>query len=213
MARGRFGVGPVNMPVSRASMELLRQRLALVSVEFDMSFIGALYPYRQRMLEQLKASGLSIVVNPHRSDVTRSFEESRANQPSWLDYMAGLATSRATLNFSESSARGSQQLKTRVLEAGLAGTLLITDDRNLTSRFWYPGDEFLEFSDVQELLEIACQIQSDISKTDVMSEAFAKRAQLLAHTHFWGAVDIGLESSGLPLVGAAKIEGTRTATG
>ena len=121
LVRGRAEVGPVNMPISRATTALIDERIAGIEPQHDVSFIGALYPYRVEIIERLRAAGVRVAVNPHRRDDAADFESSRRDLPSYLDYIAGLRSSRMTINFSQSSAGPVQQLKTRVLEATLVG--------------------------------------------------------------------------------------------
>lgn len=90
-------------------------------------------------------------MNPHRTDVTHDFADSRAIQPTYLDYMAGLFQSQMTINLSRSSAGDFQQLKTRVLEASAVGCLVLTDDVDRTDRFWVPGEEFGFFATPRDL--------------------------------------------------------------
>ncbi len=198
LVRGRAEVGPVNMPLSRQSMRLVDERLASVEVTHDVSFIGALYPYRVELLEQLRSAGIRVAVNPHRSDVTDDLASSRADQPSWLDYMAGLAGSHMTLNFSRSSAGPFEQLKTRVLEATLAGTVLLTDDHDRTRLFYERDLEFLEFDSVDQLPALVTDLLSDPARLSAMKEAGKQRAYSLVHTNFWGGIERGLRERGLP---------------
>ena len=200
LVRGRPEVGPINMPMSDLSMDLVDERLARVDIEHDISFIGVLYPYRQQMIEALRAEGLSVAVNPHRSDDARTRQATMINQPGWLEYMAGLASSRATINFSESAARPVQQLKTRVIEAGLAGTFLLTDDRDRTDHFWIEGEEYGRFSSIHDLPAVAESFLSDPVRLDVARAAFGVKARELARTGFWGGIDTGLRHRGLPAV-------------
>lgn len=200
LVRGVPEVGPVNMPMSDESMALVEERLSTVEVEHDVSFVGVLYPNRIEMIEALRAEGFSVVVNPHRQDEARTRQETMANQPGWLEYMAGLAGSRATINFSESSAGGVQQLKTRVIEAGLAGTLLLTDDVNLTSRFWTPDVEYGYFSSLGDLPGVAESFLSDGQRSERARVAFAHKSRELARTGFWGEIDSVLLRRGLPSV-------------
>lgn len=194
---GRPEVGPVNMPMSDLSMALVDERLASVSVEHDVSFVGVLYPYRVDLIEALRAEGLSVVINPHRSDEARTRQETMVNQPGWLEYMAGLASSRATINFSESAARPVQQLKTRVIEAGLAGTLLLTDDVDRTSRFWVEGVEYGVFRTPADLPSVAESFLGDQERTDAARAAFSARSRDLARYGFWDGIHQGLKRRGL----------------
>lgn len=204
MVRGRPEVGPVNMPVSRESLALVDARLAGVTPSFDVSFVGVMYPYRMAMVSALRAAGVSVAVNPHRADRAADDASSRVDQPSWLDYMAGLRSSRMTLNFSQSSAGRFEQLKTRVIEATLAGTLLLTDDIDRTRRFWTLGDEYEYFATVADLPGVVSRLLDDPARVTAMAAAGEVRARSLAHTHFWGGIEEGLRRRGLPAIGESR---------
>lgn len=194
----RFEVGPVNMPVSAQSLNLVHERLQGVSPSHDVSFVGALYPYRVNLINQLRGLGIDVVVNPHRPDSTHDFASSKANQPGWLDYMAGLASSRMTINFSRSSAGEFEQLKTRVIEATLAGTFLLTDDKSSTRRFFTEGSEFDYFSSVETLPEV---VSSWLGKPDALLSgrlAAQRKAQDIALFDFWDGISRGLKIRQLP---------------
>jgi len=199
LVSARVEVGPVNMPVSRESIDLVDSAISGVVKTHDVSFIGALYPYRVELIASLRAQGLNVAVNPHRSDVTADFESSRANQPSWLEYMRGLASSHMTINFSQSSAGPFEQLKTRVLEAGLAGTYLLTDDKDRT-RLFFESDEFSTFDSVKELPELIASLLVDRAALDARARKAQVRARELAVTDFWTRIDQGLRARGLPRV-------------
>ncbi len=195
MVRGRAEVGPVNMPMSSASLELLHSRIDSLPKTHDVSFIGALYPYRVALIEMLRAEGLNVAVNPHRAEATKNLLESRADQPGWLDYMAGLAQSKMTINFSQSSAGPFQQLKTRVLEATLAGTYLLTDDRDRTREFFEPGVEFGFFPTTEDLPKLAPDFIRAAETFDWRS--VQEKAEYLGRTDYWSGIESGLAVRGL----------------
>ena len=201
MVRGRPEVGPIPLVLSRESQALLTDRLIGVTPEFDLSFIGSMYPYRVALVEQLRAAGVSVAVNPHRSDTAEDLESSRRDQPSWLDYMAGLASSRMTLNFSQSTAGRYEQFKWRVMEAGLAGTLLLTDDRDRTSRFFLPEVEYGYFPNVKQFPKVLSEYMSDPQRVARVAAAGARKAQELAPEGLWRAVDFGLHRRKLRSLG------------
>lgn len=198
LVRGRSEVGPVTMPVSRESLALVHDRLRAVSAQHDVSFIGALYPYRLELIEKLRAHGLDVAVNPHRQDVTHDFASSRANQPGWLDYMAGLAASKMTVNFSRSSAGGFEQLKTRVIEATLAGTFLITDDRDRSRLYFEPDHEFGFYSSVEQLPSVIDRWLPAESGRIEGAHAAQMKAESIALHDFWDRIEDGLQRRGLP---------------
>lgn len=199
MKRGRNEVGPVNMPMSRQSLAIVDERIANIAPSFDISFMGVLYPYRVELLNELSSQGFSVAINPHRADKTLTADDSRRDQPSWIDYMAGLASSRATINFSRSSAGPFEQLKTRVIEAGLAGTFLLTDDQDRTRQFWDPG-VYGTFKDIHDLPTVAQNWFADPERLLTAQRAFSQRSREIAHTHFWVSIDEGLGQRGLPRI-------------
>ena len=203
--RRRAEVGPVNMPISDESMALVDERLRDVTPQWDVSFIGVLYPYRQELIERLRAAGASVAVNPHRSDEVRDLRSSQLNQPGWLDYMAGLASSRMTLNFSRSSAGDVEQLKTRVVEAAVAGTYLLTDDRVSTRRWWVEGAEFSTFLNPGDLPAIVEGLLADPEQLAAATRRARERGRRLARTDFWASIDETLERRGLRRISSASL--------
>lgn len=196
LVRGRPEVGPVNMPMSRLSFVDIDAHTQGLEKAYDVSFIGALYPYRVELIDALRARGISVAVNPHRPDETRDFTESRANQPSFLDYMAGLKQSRITINFSRSSAGPFEQLKTRVIEAASMGCLVLTDDRDRTRLFWTP-EEYAYFPSLDAVPGIVEALLAAPDRLAARQAAARARARDLARTSFWDGIDDGLSRRGL----------------
>ena len=204
LIRNRPEVGPVTMPMSNESMHLVEERLANVGAEHDISFIGALYPYRVQLIDYLRAQGLDVAVNPHRGDVTTDFRSSRENQPSWLDYMAGLAGSKMTVNFSRSSAGSWEQLKTRVIEATVAGTFLLTDDRDRTRLYFEPDVEYGYFAEPEQLGPVAASwLEADSLRVKGAAQARGKARKIITED-FWKRIDHGLTARGLPVTGISS---------
>ena len=200
MLRGRPEVGPVNMPVCATSLELVRDRCSSIQKMWDVSFIGVLYPYRVDALEELRRRGVNVAVNPHRNDNATDYRSTKVNQPAWLDYMAALAASRLTINFSQSNAGPVQQLKTRVIEGMLAGTVVVTDDVDRTSRFFSPGADYRYFRDLDALPDVISQALAEPGILAESAAAVRPRAESLANRGFWDAIDVGLRRRSLPSV-------------
>ena len=198
MKRGRVEVGPVNMPVSDESLAVVDARAEGLSRIHDVVFIGVLDPYRLEMLEQLRALGVRVAVNPHRTAADDPAGDARANQPSWLDYMLALAQSNLALNFSQSSAGPFQQLKTRVLEASAVGCVILTDDVDRTERFWAKEDEFGYFATPEDVPAVVERFLSDPAKLAAAQAAAKARARAINVTSFWGGIEDGLRARGLP---------------
>ena len=200
MLRGRPEVGPVNMPVCATSLELVRGRCSGIQKMWDVSFIGVLYPYRVDALEELRRRGVKVAVNPHRNDNATDYRSTKVDQPAWLDYMAALAASRLTINFSQSNAGPVQQLKTRVIEGMLAGTVVVTDDVDRTSRFFSPGADYRYFRDLDALPDVISQALAEPGILAESAAAVRPRAESLANRGFWDAIDVGLRRRSLPSV-------------
>lgn len=203
LVKGRPEVGPVNMPVSTQALDIIDETAAGLPKIHDVTFIGALYPYRVALIESLEAAGLRVSVNPHRIDAPHDLEGSRANQPTYVDYMVALAQSHMTINFSQSSAGPYQQLKTRVLEASAMGCLVLTDDVDRTERFWVKGVEFDHFATPDELPALVASWLSDPGRLAAGQAAAKARARSMNSSAFWGGIDTGLARRGLPTIGAA----------
>ncbi len=181
-------VGPVTMPMSQASVNRIDEYVSGLEKLHQVSFIGALYDYRVDLINALKSDGFDVVVNPHRPDTTVDYLESRTNQPTYLDYMAGLAQSELTINFSLASGGPHEQYKIRVQEASLVGTICLTDDRERTRLFFEPNEYrfFESISSIENVVESTlrdpCQLAQDQSSAKA-------RAHVLAKTDFWGKIN------------------------
>lgn len=192
----RLEAGPVTMPLSQATVDAITAATSDISKRYNVTFIGALYDYRVNLLEQLKSLGIDVVTNPHRQDSPQNYDESRANQPSFLDYMRGLAASETTINFSLASGGPIEQYKIRIQEAAMVGCLPVTDDRERTRMFFAP-DEYGYFSSVEDLGSSLDRLLSDRGRLARMQERAQARALELATVDFWGRVSDASRQRGL----------------
>jgi hypothetical protein len=198
---GRSETGPITMPLSQTSVARIDEYVAGLPKKYDVSFIGALYDYRVELIEQLRASGFGVAVNPHRADETKTYDESRANQPTYLDYMAGLAQSELTINFSLASGGPHEQYKIRVQEASLVGCICLTDDKE-RSRIFFPPNEYAYFESISTLSAVVAQRLADREKLHRDQADARTRAHELAKYDFWGRLEVGLVRRGMrPLTG------------
>ncbi|WP_353485282.1 glycosyltransferase [Haliscomenobacter sp.] len=194
--KGRIEAGPMTMPLSRATTSAILDRVAGAEKIYDLTFIGALYDYRVQLIDQLRADGVNVAVNPHRPDVTTDYHESRSNQPSYLDYMYGLAQSQMTINFSQAAGGPGEQYKIRLQEAALAQCLCLTDDRNRTRHFFAPDQFgfFDELSNLEHVVKDALSNPVELKQRQIAAQA---RALKLAETDFWGRIEEALSARGL----------------
>lgn len=189
----------MTMPLSQASVAAIDAYVAGQPKEYDVSFIGALYDYRVELLDRIRATGLSVAVNPHRTDTATDYVQSRTNQPTYLDYMAGLARSETTINFSLANGGPHEQYKIRVHEAALVGCICLTDDTD-RSRHFYSPNEYQFFPSIEALPGVIERRLADREALAADQGAAAARAHLLSRTDFWGRIDDGLRRRGLPVV-------------
>ena len=189
---GRSEVGPVTMPMSQASVNRIDEYVSGLEKLHQVSFIGALYDYRVELIDALKSDGFDVVVNPHRPDTTLDYLESRTNQPTYLDYMAGLAQSELTINFSLASGGPHEQYKIRVQEASLVGTICLTDDRERTRLFFEPN-EYRFFESISSIEKVVESALSEPNQLALDQSAARERAHVLAQADFWGKINDTLE--------------------
>lgn len=194
--QGRTETGPITMPLSKASVARIDEYVDGLPKRYDVSFIGALYDYRVELIEQLRASGFQVAVNPHRADETKTYDESRANQPTYLDYMAGLAQSELTINFSLASGGPHEQYKIRVQEASLVGCICLTDDKE-RSRLFFEPNEYAYFESISTLNAVVTERLADRDQLRRDQAAARARAHELAKYDFWGRLEDGLVARGL----------------
>jgi hypothetical protein len=201
MVPGPFAhVGPVILPISRASQKQILEAIDGVEKDVDLSFIGALYDYRVPVLDGMATAGLPVTVNPQRSDMARTYLESRTAQPDYLDYMRALARSRITVNMSRAHTEETQQLKTRILEGSFAGCVVATDDRDRSDHYFTAGREFLRFEGIDGAVHVIGNALADPQTLLAIQGAATTHARRIATGVFWQAVEKGLRSSGLPSV-------------
>ena len=103
-----------------------------------------------------------------------------------------------TINFSLASSGQHEQLKWRVIEATLAGTLLLTDDRIRTAEFFTLGEEFDCFTGPQDLAELVAKwLDRPGELADAQRRAQARGSEL-ARSEFWNRVGRTLQARSLP---------------
>jgi hypothetical protein len=194
--KGRIEAGPMTMPLSQATTDAILERVSGAKKLYDLTFIGALYDYRVELIKQLRSHGVNVAVNPHRPDTTTDYLESRTNQPTYLDYMYGLAQSRMTINFSAAAGGPGEQYKIRLQEAAMAKCLCLTDDLNGTRHF-FGLNEYSYFDKVSDIETVVERALHDLEQLEVNAQAAQVRAIELAHTDFWGRIENALRARGL----------------
>lgn len=172
-------VGPVFLPISNASCEVIARASNGIQRDCQLTFVGRLYPERRDYLAGLARSGVDILTNPHRGD---------NDPPNYLQFITALAKGVATLNLSNCNGLDTKQLKSRMLEAPLAGTVAVSDEIHLSSRFFKPGEEFIYFCDASDLKR-----QIETVNLAAMAERARTAARHLAPICFWREIESALK--------------------
>jgi hypothetical protein len=194
--KGRL-FGPTFLPISQESIKLIRDYLtdSNATERFELSFIGKIYGYRKKIIGELTKSGINVFVNPHRT--TNS-----DNQPSYLEYMDALRRSKFTINFARANGTSQMQLKSRMLESALVGTVPLTDDNGLSELVIPAGITYIGFSNPREILKIPELTQGGLDvKTSVNSPSSKELEAIdrIASNQFWECIEQGLLHSDLHL--------------
>jgi len=175
-------VGPLLLPISTESFRVLDDVVAVSANEGarGFSFIGALYPYRQEVIDSYRRAGIEISVNPQRTT------DGRAGYGS---YVSSLAASGSTLNLARAHVFDIPQLKCRVLEACAFKCVVFSDDELLTSSFFRPGLEFVPFTSASDLQQKLEYYRRHPHELEAIREAAFLKARELAGVSFWKCIE------------------------
>lgn len=134
------------------------------------------YPERVKLLPVLEKMGVRVVC---RDNEGRTY----------ADYVRDLRSARIVVNFCKDRKTGLPQMKARVVEALLAGAVLLEQANPLTRTWLTPGVEYLEWSSLEQLRELIVQVED----RPLRSAEMAQRGQTAARARlnpqiFWGKV-------------------------
>ncbi len=188
--------GPCFLPISNASIDALDDAATPSERrEFDLVFVGKVYANREGFLEELRASGIRVGINPHRPDP--------AIRPGYADYVRGLRQGHFTLNLSEAGGMPIPQLKSRMLEGPLFGTIVCTDESALGKRF-FDTDQFITFSSADDLHRVIAPLLADAQKLEKIRTSAQAHARDVASSAFWTTAERALADNNLPTFGAMQ---------
>jgi len=92
------------------------------------------------------------------------------------------------------------QLKTRMLEGSLFGSIVAADSPLYARDYFKEGQEFLSYSSPLDLKTQMQALLPDENRLTTMRERARARADVLRVRNFWEATDRALRSRGLPPV-------------
>lgn len=159
----------------------------------DLAYVGSANRNRQRMLERLTAK------LPFRIGQANN---GAGNRLDWAAYWRQLTTSKLTLNTgSHPLIPCGKHLKGRTIEGPIAGSVLVSDETMLTSRFLTPGLDYIPFKSFGDLKRKVCNILNNQEELALMAErSHAKCVDLFVGARWWRRIDAQLARLGLPLL-------------
>ena len=189
-------VGPTFLPISLESSNHLWQRFSQTdtSTDIELSFVGQLYGYRKKIVKALLEQGIELVVNPQSN-------KNNFGKASYFEYMDALRRSVFTINFARANGTRQKQLKSRILESVLVGSIPITDDDGLSEKLLPKSIPLLRFTRLDEIVNLIEQHRSDKTSRLKFLKGEVDRPssiRLFAANHFWETLEEGLLEAGLP---------------
>src|SRR5438045_793593 len=144
--------------------------------DIDVSFVGSpRYPDRQLFLNYLLINYPQIVIRGGQ-------REEKLTPEKYAEY---IRRSKISINFSLSPA-GFWQSKGRVFDIVCAGGLLLEHANPATPRFFKPGEDYVEFSRPEDLLEkIHYFIQNEDERLKIAAQGNKTFMENYTAQHFW----------------------------
>ena len=176
--------GPVFLPISNKSINSIDEELSnYVSSEkqHDVVFSGKMYPYRIEALEELSFLNLNLGVNPHLNI------DDDESEPTYIQYIRSLRLGRFALNLARAGGINKKQLKSRVLEAGLFGVPVLSDESELSGIFFELNQHFLSLTISEDSHHLSNFLQDNTAYERLVKDAQLK-ARSLAPSSFWKVV-------------------------
>lgn len=156
------------------------------------SFHGQLYGARRDRLAALEAALYPITL--HASDTGEGYLPP-------LDYFGGMAKSAFSLCLTESS-HGVRQMKSRLFEPQLFGSILVTEPVDGLDAFWEPGRECVVFQSPAECVERITALAGSFAERTAMAER-ARRRLMAEHTYQKRFAAV-FDRLGIPVTRAAR---------
>lgn len=175
--------GPGVLPTSLETVKILNSDALFAhppKVRTDLTCVGSLYPDRKKQLSRFKNAGIDVVVNPHRVG--------RTDLPSYIEYASAIGHSWATINLSRNHGMPKKHVKTRVLEAPLFGTLLLSDEKNLSSEI-IPEDGFVYFSSPRDLRRKIQFLRDNPEEYEAIKNRGIQYANSITNSIFWEKIE------------------------
>lgn len=140
-------IGPCFLPISLMSLNILKEQIAYkIESEnlkkIEISFVGKIYPYREKILNIIKKNVPNLEINP----------QSKMKDPSsYLSYLTAISLSRYSINLSCAGGIRKKQLKCRVLECLLFDSMLVSDERKKSREIGLKDETYIHLRNIKSL--------------------------------------------------------------
>jgi len=156
--------------------------------QYDAVFVGSLngYTHRGPFIQHTQQEGCKLSVSGGQREAKLSPEQ----------YAFLIASSKVSVNFSESAIKGEHQMKGRVLETLSAGVMLLEYKNDVTSKLLTPGVHYAEFGTKEELAEkINYYLEHDEEREKIAAAGYELYNKRFSPACFWGTIfkRIGVE--------------------
>ena len=182
------GLGPLLVPISQRTFDYIDSQFKEpIEKKYEITFIGTVYPQREKVLKMITDLGIPLTINPHHDKVNRS---------SYIDYIKTLMESFYTLNLSKAGREPLSQIKSRILEATAFGIPVLTDSKNniLGNLPLEKGiRRFKSLGDLEKIIENKGTI-NEYSCANIVRH-IKSEARLHATRNFWTTIAIKLFNS------------------
>lgn len=181
LPRNSSQCGPVFLPISKETIHQFHEISKNNPKSIEFSFIGKTYPSR--------IHNISAVLKTY-PNLDHKYELDN-KRPKYSDYITKLASSHFTLNLARANAQSMFQLKCRVLEAALVGTIVVTDEKRYIRKY-FPEKNFIYYYRPQ-LIEIKIN-RLNLTRSKVQKE-IQIIAESIAPNDFWRKICDSINSS------------------
>jgi hypothetical protein len=181
LPRNRSQCGPVFLPISKKTIYQFQKISSSTPKSIEFSFIGKTYPSRVHIID-------SILKTCQNLEYKYELDNYR---PNYSFYITKLASSHFTLNLARANAQSVFQLKCRVLEAALLGTIVVTDEKRYIKKY-FPKENFVYFNRPGTIASKMNKLDSTRSKVQVELQTVAES---IAPSDFWRKISDSINST------------------
>lgn len=175
------GIGPLLAPISLQSINYIDSKLTVpLEKKYELTFIGTIYKQREKVLHSITDFGIPLSINPHQNSGERE---------SYTNYIKTIMESKYTLNLSKAGRDPISQIKSRLLEASIFGTRVVTDSKNNITGNFPLKNGIIRFRNLKELKNVISneeEISLNLNRSNEI--AIRNEARIHATKNFWATL-------------------------